>query len=103
MPGITGEQEVAEVGCPTPTVHDAPHCGHLDVTPACIASVLSRAPRIRRQCRDRRTDEQNTADGLAEGIRGPPRSRYRPRVVVRDHDEPQPEHPVPGHADTVRR
>jgi hypothetical protein len=71
-----GEQYVAEAGCPTPTVHDAPHSGQLDVTPAWTASVLTRARRIRRQCRDRQTDEQNTAVALADGINGPPHFRH---------------------------
>lgn len=70
------EQYVAEAGWSTPTVHDAPHSGQLDVTPAWTASVLTRARRIRRQCRDRHTDEQNTADAFTEGISGPPQSRH---------------------------
>jgi hypothetical protein len=71
-----GEQYVAEAGRSTPTVHDAPHSGHLDVTPAFTASVLAPARRIRRQCRDRHTDEQNTAEAFAAGINGPPHPRH---------------------------
>jgi len=32
-----------------------------------------------------------------------PATQPRPGVVVRDHDQPQPGHPVPAHAVTVRR
>ncbi len=71
-----GEQYVAETGRSTPTVQDVPHSGQLDVTPAWTASVLARARRIRRQCRDRHTDEQNTAAVFAAGISGPPHPRH---------------------------
>ncbi|MEU6540140.1 hypothetical protein [Streptomyces sp. NPDC047000] len=39
-----------------PTVHDVPHSGRLDVTPAFTASALALARRIRRQCRDLHAD-----------------------------------------------
>jgi hypothetical protein len=72
-----GEQYTAEAGRSTPTVHDAPHSGQLDVTPAWTASVLVCARRIRRQCRDdRQADEQNTAVTITEGISGPPHPRH---------------------------
>ncbi|MET9735756.1 hypothetical protein ABZZ79_35565 [Streptomyces sp. NPDC006458] len=71
-----GEQYVAEEARSTPTVQDAPHSGHLDVQPAATASVLAFARRIRRQCRDRHTEEQNTAAGIADGISGPPHPRH---------------------------
>ncbi|MFG3662392.1 hypothetical protein [Streptomyces sp. NPDC047706] len=48
----------------------------MDFTPAWTASVRARARRIRRQCRDRHTDEQNTADAFTEGISGPPHPRH---------------------------
>ncbi|MFI5681575.1 hypothetical protein [Streptomyces cellulosae] len=70
-----GEQYVAGAGRSTPTVQDAPHSGHLDVTPTWTTSVLARARLIRRQCRDRQVDEQNTAGAFAEGISGPPHPR----------------------------
>jgi hypothetical protein len=71
-----GEQYVAEAGRSTPTVHDAPHSGQLDVRPAWTAPALARARRIRRQCRDRHADEQNTAVAFAAGISGPPHPRH---------------------------
>ncbi|MDQ0945812.1 hypothetical protein [Streptomyces sp. V1I1] len=51
------------------------HSGQLDVAPAWTASVLALARRIRRQCRDRHADEQNTAVAFAEGI-SPPHPRH---------------------------
>ncbi|MFD0501750.1 hypothetical protein ACFQ0G_00240 [Streptomyces chiangmaiensis] len=71
-----GEQYVAEAGCSTPTVQDVPHSGQTDVWLAFTASVLAFARRIRRQCRDRHTDEQNTAVIFARGISGPPHPRH---------------------------
>jgi hypothetical protein len=71
-----GEQYVAETGRSTPTVQDVPHSGQLDITPAFTASVLTRARRIRRQCRDRQAVEQNTAVAFADGISGPPHPRH---------------------------
>ncbi|MYY85529.1 MULTISPECIES: hypothetical protein [unclassified Streptomyces] len=40
------------------------------------ASVLARVRRIRRQCRERHTDEQNTADVFSFGINGSPHPRH---------------------------
>ncbi|MCC2280886.1 hypothetical protein LKL35_36805 [Streptomyces sp. ET3-23] len=71
-----GEQCVAETGRSTPTVQDVPHSGQLDIAPAWTASVLARARRIRRQCRERHADEQNTAVALAAGANGPPHPRH---------------------------
>lgn len=71
-----GEQYVAEAGRSTPTVQDAPHSGQLAVTPTWTASVLPRARRIRRQCRDRHADEHHTAVAFAAGISGPPHPRH---------------------------
>jgi hypothetical protein len=71
-----GEQYTAETGCSTPTIQDIPHSGQLDVTPAVTASVLTRARRIRRQCRDRHADEQNTAEVPKFGINGSPHPRH---------------------------
>ncbi|MFJ3310853.1 hypothetical protein ACIPSA_49560 [Streptomyces sp. NPDC086549] len=71
-----GEQYVAEAGRSTPTVHDVPQSGQLAVIPACTASVLARARRIRRQCLDRQADEQNTAVAFADGMSGPPHPRH---------------------------
>ncbi|MCX4537944.1 hypothetical protein OHA79_46805 (plasmid) [Streptomyces sp. NBC_00841] len=73
---VTGEQYVAETGRSTPTVQDVPHSGQLDVTLAFTASVLARARRIRRQCRERQADEQNIAVAFAVGISGPPHPRH---------------------------
>ncbi|GGZ40592.1 hypothetical protein GCM10010344_01410 [Streptomyces bluensis] len=67
-----GEQYVAETRRSTPIVHDAPHSGQQAVAPTFTASVLACARRIRRQCRDRHADEQNTAAAFADGISGPP-------------------------------
>ncbi|GGW71252.1 hypothetical protein GCM10010381_64930 [Streptomyces xantholiticus] len=71
-----GEQEIAETGCSTPTVQDTLHSRQLDINPAWTASVLARVRRIRRQCRDRQADEQNTAAAFAVGISGPPHPRH---------------------------
>jgi hypothetical protein len=71
-----GEQYVAETGRSTPTVQDAPHSGQLAVRPAFTASILTRARRIRRQCRERQADEQKTVAAFAAGISGPPHPRH---------------------------
>lgn len=99
-----GEQYVAETGRSTPTVQDVPQSGQLAVTPAFTASVLTRARRIRRQCRDRQAVEQNTAVALADGISGPPAPTAQPRpdIAVRDHNQPEPGNAVLAHAVTVR-
>lgn len=47
-----------------------------NVTAAFTASVLARARRICRQCRDRHAEEQNTAVAFADGISGPPHPRH---------------------------
>jgi hypothetical protein len=70
-----GEQYTAETGCSTPVLQAIPHSGHLDVSPAVTASVLARARRIRRQCRDRHADEQNSAVAFIFGINGSPHPR----------------------------
>ncbi|MFI1488703.1 hypothetical protein [Streptomyces sp. NPDC020747] len=67
---------MAETGRSTPIVQDRPHSGQLAGTPALTASVLARARRIRRQCRDRHADEQNTAVVFTAGISGPPHPRH---------------------------
>uniref|UniRef100_UPI002F9091FF hypothetical protein n=1 Tax=Streptomyces sp. NBC_01562 TaxID=2975879 RepID=UPI002F9091FF len=67
-----GEQYVAESGRSTLTIQDAPHSGQLAFT----ASVLARARRIRRQCRERHVDEQKTAVTFADGISGEPHPRH---------------------------
>ncbi|MFD4630174.1 hypothetical protein ACFVYR_20295 [Streptomyces sp. NPDC058284] len=67
-----GEQYTAETGRSTPTVQLTPHCGQFATMPFFTASVLARVRRIRRQCRERQTDEQNTADG----INGSPHPRH---------------------------
>lgn len=64
-------------------VHDAPHSGQMDVPPAFTASVVALARRIRRQCRDRQADEQNTAVAFADGISGPPYPRHSRGPVSR--------------------
>ncbi|MGP8298185.1 hypothetical protein ACTPOK_09590 [Streptomyces inhibens] len=57
--------------CSTPTVQDTPRSGRPDITPAWTSSVLARARRIQRQCRERQADEQNAAVAFAAGINGP--------------------------------
>ncbi|MEU7650354.1 hypothetical protein [Streptomyces huasconensis] len=71
-----GEQYTAETERSTPTVQRAPHCGQLATMPFFTASVLARVRRIRRQCRERQADEQNTADTFTNGITGSPHPRH---------------------------
>ncbi|GGY61902.1 hypothetical protein GCM10010326_65950 [Streptomyces xanthochromogenes] len=54
----------------------SPHSGQLTARPFCTASVRARVRRIRRHCRDRQADEQNTAIALAHGLNGSPHPRH---------------------------
>ncbi|MFK4271819.1 hypothetical protein [Streptomyces milbemycinicus] len=71
-----GEQYRAEAGWSKPTVQLALQSGQSAVRAAWTASVLALARRSCRQCRERHTDEQNTAVDFAAGISGPPHLRH---------------------------
>lgn len=70
----TGTGTRRRLSTPLPVV--VPHSGQLDVQSARTASALARVRRIRRQCRERQADEQNTPVDFTDGVSGPPRPRH---------------------------